>query len=141
MSDERDPADDRTANSERRENESNGDAAEPESETSDPTTETPGPMSESATSRNDDPEPTDDDERDLRQVRRYVEYAVLGALILIGVIALVQFYLSASNAISTWIATEYRSLFRAAFNLAVLLLVGGAITWQLRQMGALGDDG
>ncbi|MFB6130614.1 MAG: hypothetical protein ABEJ28_07320, partial [Salinigranum sp.] len=69
-------------------------------------------------------------------VRRYVEYAVLGALGVVGLIALVQLYFSASSAISTWITPEYRSLFRAGFNLVVLLLVGAGISWRLRRMDA-----
>ena len=75
------------------------------------------------------------DESNFRRVRRYVQYATLGALVLLGVIALIQFYFSASNAITTWIEPEYRNVFRMAFNLAVLLLVGAGISWQLRRMG------
>ena len=76
------------------------------------------------------------DESNFDRVRRYVQYATLGALVLLGAIALLQFYFSASNAITTWIEPEYRNLFRAAFNLAVLLLVGAGISLQLRRMGA-----
>lgn len=76
------------------------------------------------------------DESSFARVRRYVQYATLGALLLLGGIALLQFYFSASNAITTWIEPEYRNLFRMAFNLAVLLLAGAGISLQLRRMGA-----
>ena len=69
-----------------------------------------------------------------RDVRSYVEYALLAGLLLLGFIALVQFYLSASSAISTWINQEYRQLFRAVFNLVVLLLVATVVSRLLRRI-------
>lgn len=83
-------------------------------------------------------DPSDADESsDLvsERARRYFDYAVLVALGVLGFVALVQFYLSASNAINRWISPAYRSLFQAAFNLAVLLITGAAISLQFRRMG------
>lgn len=67
-------------------------------------------------------------------VRRYVYYGTMAGLLLLGFVALLQFYLSAGSAISTWIATEYRQLFRAVFNLVVLFCVGAAVSLLLRRI-------
>jgi hypothetical protein len=69
-----------------------------------------------------------------RNVARYVNYAVLGGLCLLAFIAAIQFYLSTSQAINTWVTREYRSLFQAAFNLVVVLLAGTGIAFQLRRL-------
>ena len=93
---------------------------------------------ERASDPNDPSDPDDADESsDLvsDRARRYFDYAVLVALGVLGFVALVQFYLSASNAINRWISPAYRSLFQAAFNLAVLLITGAAISLQFRRMG------
>lgn len=68
------------------------------------------------------------------RVRRAVDYAVLGVLLLVGLVAVFQFYTSTQSAITTWVTPEYRSVFRALFNLAVLLAVGGGVAYQLRRM-------
>jgi len=75
-------------------------------------------------------------------VRRYVNYAILAVLLLLAFVAVVQFYLATGSAINTWITPEYRSLFRALFNLAVLLAVGAGVAYQLRRMdlGGSGED-
>ena len=87
---------------------------------------------ERANDANDDEESS---ELVSERARRYFDYAVLVALGVLGFVALVQFYLSASNAINRWISPAYRSLFQAAFNLAVLLITGAAISLQFRRMG------
>ena len=93
---------------------------------------------ERATDASDPSDPSDPDESSelvSDRARRYFDYAVLVALGVLGFVALVQFYLSASNAINRWISPAYRSLFQAAFNLAVLLVTGAAISLQFRRMG------
>jgi hypothetical protein len=68
------------------------------------------------------------------RVRRYANYAILFVLGALAFVAVIQLYLSVSNVIRTWITTEYRSLFQAAFNLVVLLAAGVGISYQLRRL-------
>lgn len=96
-------------------------------------------MSDDTTPLPDDTESTDDtaDEAeadDGPRVRRYANYAVLLVLGLLAFVALIRLYFSVSNAITTWITSEYRSLFQAAFNLVVLLAAGVGISYQLRRL-------
>jgi len=77
---------------------------------------------------------TDNETQDGRNVRRYANYAVLLVLGLLAFVALIRLYFSVSNAITTWITSEYRSLFQAAFNLVVLLAAGVGISYQLRRL-------
>lgn len=65
---------------------------------------------------------------------RYVNYVVLAALVLLALVAGVQLYAAVSRTINQWIVAEYRSLFHAAFNLAVLLIAGAGISWQIRRV-------
>lgn len=67
-------------------------------------------------------------------VRKYVNYALLAGLCLLAFVAALQFYFSATQAISVWVTREYRPLFSMVFNLAVLLVVGAGITFQLRRL-------
>jgi hypothetical protein len=53
---------------------------------------------------------------------------------LLGGVAAISLYLSAGQVIADWVAPEFRSLFRTAFNLVVLLVVGVGISWQLRRV-------
>jgi uncharacterized membrane protein len=76
----------------------------------------------------------DEDEGRGERVRRYANYAVLLVLGILAFVAVIQLYLSVSNAIRTWIEPEYRSLFQAAFNLVVLLAAGLGISYQLRRL-------
>ncbi|MFB6108450.1 MAG: hypothetical protein ABEJ82_06385 [Haloplanus sp.] len=76
----------------------------------------------------------DSDDSTRTRVRRYANYAVLAVLGLLAFVAVVQLYLSTSRVITTWITSEYRSLFQAAFNLLVLLLAGVGISYQLKRM-------
>jgi len=76
----------------------------------------------------------DTDEETGGRVRRYANYAILLVLGLLAFVAVIQLYLSVSNAIGTWITNEYRSLFQAAFNLVVLLAAGIGISYQLRRL-------
>jgi len=74
---------------------------------------------------------TDDDQRDLW---RTLNYALLAGLALLALIATLRLYFNVSSAINQWITYEYRSLFQAAFNLAVLLLVSGGMVWQVGRL-------
>ncbi|WP_049980760.1 hypothetical protein [Halolamina rubra] len=76
-------------------------------------------------------EPEGDEGRDLR---RTLNYVLLAGLSLLALIATLQLYLNVSSAINQWISHEYRSLFQAAFNLVVLLLVGTGMVWQVRRL-------
>lgn len=67
-------------------------------------------------------------------VVRYLYWASLAALALLAVVALLQFYLSVSRAVSIWVTREYRPLFQAAFNLVVLLVAGVGISLVVRQL-------
>lgn len=69
-----------------------------------------------------------------RDVVRTLYWVALGALVLLAAVALLQFYLSASRAISIWVTREYRPLFQAAFNLAVLLVAGAGISVVVRRL-------
>lgn len=69
-----------------------------------------------------------------RDVVRYLYWAALFALALLAVVALLQFYLSVSRAVSIWVTREYRPLFQAAFNLVVLLVTGVGISLVVRQL-------
>jgi uncharacterized membrane protein len=80
------------------------------------------------------PEPETEDEDEGGRVRRYANYAVLLVLGILAFVAVIQLYLSVSNAIRTWIEPEYRSLFQAAFNLVVLFAAGVGISYQLRRL-------
>lgn len=72
--------------------------------------------------------------RDGRDLRRTLDYALLAGLSLLALIATLQLYFNVSSAIDQWITYEYRSLFQAAFNLTVLLLVSAGMVWQVRRM-------
>lgn len=77
--------------------------------------------------------PEQDEGRDLR---RTLNYVLLAGLSLLALIATLQLYLNVSTTINQWISQEYRSLFQAAFNLVVLLLVGTGMVWQVRRLRA-----
>ncbi|MFB6194725.1 MAG: hypothetical protein ABEI80_01015 [Haloplanus sp.] len=87
-----------------------------------------------------DPEPAGanedatDDRTDGSRFRRFLNYGLLAGLLLFALVAAVGFYTAVSSAISTWVADEWRPLFRAAFNLAILLLTGAGIVWQARRL-------
>ncbi|NHX35885.1 MULTISPECIES: hypothetical protein [Halolamina] len=84
-----------------------------------------------AANREPEEGPEQDEGRDLR---RTLNYVLLAGLSLLALIATLQLYLNVSSAINQWISHEYRSLFQAAFNLVVLLLVGTAMVWQVRRL-------
>ncbi|MEF8800615.1 MAG: hypothetical protein V5A38_08405 [Halolamina sp.] len=67
-------------------------------------------------------------------LRRKLNYALLLGLGLLALIAVIQFYLNMSSVINQWVTREFRSLFQAAFNLVVLLVVGTAISLQVKRL-------
>jgi hypothetical protein len=71
---------------------------------------------------------------DASRVRRFLDYALFAALTVVALVAVVGLYTAVSAAISTWVTSEFRPLFRAVFNLVVLLLAVAGIA---RQAGRL----
>jgi len=69
-----------------------------------------------------------------RDVGRLLNYLLIGGATLFAAIAAIQLYLATGRAIGRWIAPEFRDLFRAAFNLVVLLVAVGVIVRQRRAM-------
>lgn len=78
--------------------------------------------------------PTENEQRLRNDVERYVRYLLVAGLSLLALIAMLRFYFAASATIDTWISQEYRSLFQALFNLALVLLAGAGIGWQARKI-------
>lgn len=68
-----------------------------------------------------------------RSVREYLEYTVLAVLVLFALLAAFRFYGHTSAAISEFVSPAYRSLFKAVFNLVVLLASAGGISVLLAQ--------
>jgi hypothetical protein len=68
------------------------------------------------------------------RVRRGLDYALLGGLALLGLIAAIQFYLAADQTINVWVTREYRPPFKMVFNLVVLLVVGIGLSRQVRRL-------
>jgi hypothetical protein len=82
----------------------------------------------------------DDGKNTATRVRRGLDYALLGGLVLLGVFAAIQFYLAADRTINVWVTREYRPPFKMVFNLVVLLVVGVGVSRQVRRLTA-SDDG
>lgn len=93
----------------------------------------------------DDTEPMTDDVSDSttgrygfvddpETARRSLMWIAVALLALLAIVATFRVYTSASAAISQFVAYEYRALFQAAFNLAVLLLAVAGITTLLRRL-------
>jgi hypothetical protein len=68
------------------------------------------------------------------RVRRGLDYALLGGLVLLGAFAALQFYLAADRTINVWVTREYRPPFKMVFNLVVLLVVGIGLSRQVRRL-------
>lgn len=62
------------------------------------------------------------------EIRTNLYRGALALFVLLAVVAVVQLYASVGATIDRFIAHEYRPLFRAAFNLAVLLVAGIGIS-------------
>ncbi|MFB6179076.1 MAG: hypothetical protein ABEI77_05060 [Halorientalis sp.] len=76
----------------------------------------------------------DDDGLVGKEATTYLYWGAFGTLLLLALIATVRFYLSASNAISQWVAPAYVSAFQAVFNLAVVLACGVGLSLLVRRM-------
>lgn len=70
-------------------------------------------------------------DREPRELMYWVGLAVCG---LLALAALVSFYTSVLDAIRTWVDPEYRSLFRAAFSLVVLVLSVLGVSLTVREL-------
>lgn len=70
-----------------------------------------------------------------RDVREYLLKGSLVMLAVLGVVATLQFYVHAQTAIGRLVASDYRPLFLAVFNLVVLLAVGIGIAQVVRRLG------
>ena len=68
------------------------------------------------------------------EIRTNLYRAALGLFALLALVAVVQLYASVNATINTFIADQYRPLFRAAFNLVVLLVSGIGISWCVREL-------
>lgn len=69
-----------------------------------------------------------------REMTEYLYWGAFATLLLLALLATVRFYLSASRAISIWIASEYVPVFQAAFNLAVVLACAVGLSVLVRRM-------
>lgn len=98
-------------------------------------------MSEDAEPMTPDPSSTDPDRSldlldDPETARRYLQWLAVALLALLAVVATFRVYAGASAAIGQFVAPEFRPLFQAAFNLAVLLLAVAGISVLLRRLQA-----
>jgi hypothetical protein len=77
------------------------------------------------------------------RVRRGLDYALLGGLAFLGLVAAIQLYLAADQTINVWVTREFRPPFKMVFNLVVLLVVGVGLSRQVRRLtgGSDGDGG
>jgi hypothetical protein len=64
----------------------------------------------------------------------YLYWGAFATLLLLALFATLQFYTSASRAISIWVADDFVPVFQAAFNLAVVLACGVGLSLLVRRM-------
>lgn len=69
-----------------------------------------------------------------RSIAVFAQWAAFAILVLVALIATLQFYFSASAAIDTFVTSRYRPLFTAAFNLVVVLACGLGISVLVRRL-------
>ncbi|MCF2164869.1 MULTISPECIES: hypothetical protein [Halobacterium] len=77
---------------------------------------------------------------DTSDVRRLILRGALAVLGFVAIVALFQFYTSTTAVINEWVGREYRALFRAAFNLVILLATGIGISLVVRKLTGDGND-
>lgn len=83
----------------------------------------------------DQPSDGDSAVADGRDVQEYLLKGALVMLVVLGIVATLQFYVHAQTAIGRLVSPDYRPLFLAGFNLAVLLAVGIGIAQVVRRLG------
>jgi hypothetical protein len=98
--------------------------AEPDNDTK---TAEPDNDTKTAEPDNDTKTAEPDNDARTRRIREYLEYTGLAVLVLFALLAAFRFYGHTSAAISEFISPAYRSLFKALFNLVVLLVSAGGI--------------
>ena len=73
-----------------------------------------------------------------RDIVSYLEWGAMAGLGLIALIAVFQFYFSASRAIGIWISPDFEPVFQAAFNIVVLLFAAtGIVVFARRRRGSV----
>lgn len=92
--------------------------------TENPATEADEPtVTDDSATEADDPAETDGDGTELagRDATTYLYWGAFATLLVLALLATVQFYTSTSRAIRIWVASDFVPVFQAAFNLAVVL--------------------
>ncbi|MFC7077966.1 hypothetical protein [Haloarcula halophila] len=69
-----------------------------------------------------------------RSIAVYAQWAAFGILVLIALVASLQFYFAASAAVNEFVTRRYRPLFRAGFNLVVVLVAATGISLLVRRL-------
>jgi len=69
-----------------------------------------------------------------RSAAEYAQFGALAVLLLVALVATLQFYFAASAAVSTFVTERYQPLFRAAFNLVVLVAAAAGVTALVRRL-------
>jgi hypothetical protein len=69
-----------------------------------------------------------------RSPAKYLYWGTFAVLLLLALVAVVRFYMSASQAISIWIAPDFEPIFQSAFNLAVLFACALGLSVLVRRM-------
>ncbi|MFC7019071.1 MULTISPECIES: hypothetical protein [Haloarcula] len=74
------------------------------------------------------------DDAEGRSIRTYATWAAFAILVLVALVATFQFYFAASAAITEFVTRRYRPLFRAGFNLVIVLACGLGISLLVRRL-------
>jgi uncharacterized membrane protein len=69
-----------------------------------------------------------------RSPMAYLYWGAFAVLLLLALVAVVRFYMSASRAISIWIAPDFEPIVQSAFNLAVLFACALGLSVLVRRM-------
>lgn len=72
--------------------------------------------------------------------KRYLLWGGVVLLALLAAVAMLQVYTNISSAIARFVDPDYRPVFRAVFNLVVLLLAVAGISALLRQLQTIEDE-
>ncbi len=94
-------------------------------------------MTETATDpETDESNDTDEDTESAlpERMTAYLIWGTVAVLFLVGVIAFVGLYRSVGSIIDIWIAPDFRPLFRAAFNLAVVFVCALGLSVLIRRV-------